>query len=397
MHCYWSGAAATPNTSTATFAAVNNALNNLWNANEEAENTGVTACPISDAIVVTSITAWCATAPGGTASYTLVLRSGLSSTAASLTITGSATTGSWQGAISLAQLAQIDMMLTPSGSPAQSTVYWIIEYYTAGNFYLIPCSNSNFFGGTGVYYQSPMGGNSIAGTTTATNQGIIIPTSLILTKISTMIDVPDSGGTYTVQPYNVTTSTASTFSAVASTLFTPVVSSAGTMALTAGQQMTMKINNSGSTWCRVATCLTVVPGVPGEIILGYASLANLNGASVCYESVCGMGNDSWGTTESTLQMYLPPCTLTKLYTSIVTASGAAKSWTFAVRSAAAATGITCTLTNVTTANDTTHQFVQPTPALVDMAVTPASSPAACAGARFGFVQVIPQPMDALLA
>src|SRR5258708_4928676 len=78
--------------------------------------------------------------------------------AAAVTISGANTTASWSGSVAISAASLVNMMAGVSGSPASSgDIFWIIEYTTAGNFYLMLANNYGTTTTTTTSYLMPCG------------------------------------------------------------------------------------------------------------------------------------------------------------------------------------------------------------------------------------------------
>jgi hypothetical protein len=376
-----------------------NCLNNAWTQYENSAGFGLSASPISDPCTVTDWTVNVVTAPGVGQSLTFTIRKNGAATSAQVVISGTNTSGTWQGSVCFAAGDLISVqVVTTAGITNSTNVYWTIWYNTPGNYYLILAGDNAAPSGAGTYYYPAQGGNNIA-PTTATGLQQVIPTSLTVTKIAGCADQASGAAqSYTFAAYKVSTSTASSFTAVlsSSAAGAVAVSSVGSMAFSPGDTIAVQlVMSAGAGWSRVSTCLTVSPAVAGEVVQMYGSTAAPSTTATNYESPQGMGNNGWNATESTVRMqFQPSVTFRKLYAAVATAPANTKSWAFTLRVAAANTALTCTISNTaTTANDTAHAVTESAADYVDVSVTPSGTPTSTSGVRFSFVEVIPQPKN----
>jgi hypothetical protein len=413
MQAVWSGSAGTPNVTLPNFAFVTNPFGVAMVSNSPNAFNAVEVCfPLSDDIVITGITAWVATAPGAGVSWTMSIQTSttvtysgtgsFTNTAASATISGTNTTASWQGTAPIAQSTFVTVALVPSGGTPASTaaVYWVINYQTAGNFYLVPAATAASYAtnGTGTYYDLAFGMSSSVPTTTASSFAVPAPTSFTVTKLIAWCNVqsslPFGSASKTFTIYNATTSTASSFSAVATGSATGLSSiGVGSMSFTPGQLLSIQVSFiTGTPYCADYICMTVVPSNSGEIVAGYATTAAPSTSVANYEDPYGSGANAWNATEPSVYARFPASTLKNLYVSLASAPGTGTSYTFTLRSGGtSSTGITATVSGTaTTANDTSHTAILPFGTLLDMQAVPTSTPAATSGVAFGFVEVIAQ-------
>lgn len=378
-----------------TGAAYNSIVANPGNAWQTLE--GWVQIPLSDACTITSITAYVTNAPGSGNSWTFTLRDGAADTAAAMTISNTAQSATWSGTLSVAQLALVDMKTTGTGTPAASgLVYYVITYNCAGLFYLMPAVNLNASQiSSANQYLVPFGGNPVIPTTTATTLEGLVAANVTATKVAALNTVNGAangsgaaGNTDTFTVVNNTTAATSAFSAVITSGITKAVSGAGAgLAFSPGDRMVIK-DAKGASWLNVATCITVVPTVPGEQIMPFGSLNAPSTSATQFEHPQGTGANGWNNTESVVQFRCPACTIKALYANVVTAPGSGKSRTFKVRSNNADTTVAATIADTATAaNDTAHTASHTAGNFMAIESIPTSTPAATSGVKLGFVVV----------
>lgn len=387
MKCFWSGAEDNaPSTSAVNYTQVTDTQLSTYTT-AEASRTLV----ISEDIVVTKFTVWCTTAPTTGNSFTYTLRDDGVNTAAAVTISDTNTTASWSGSVSIAALSLIALQTSPTGTPtAPGTHYWTIEYYTAGNFYLIPGGNSNVGSTSATNYFPIFGGYTITNSTVATDFEVLVPTNATVINLAAALDgAPGSGKSmaFSLRQNNTTDVLTAT---VANTNTT--ANATGSVAIAPTDTLVMKMTPSGTPgFARAKTCLTVVPSAAGEIITAFGYTTTPSTSAVNYQVPQGPGLSSFSSTEGLRQLRLPACKLSKLYARCDTAPGGSAQYVLAVRSAAGATGITTTIAAAaTTGNDTTHTFDHGDGNFVSMQITPSTTPAAST-MRFSFVMAVRQP------
>jgi hypothetical protein len=389
MHAIWNGSAVAP-PNTIAFAYPNNVLYWPWQGQENNGPFGDSCVALSDAITITKLTFYVTTAPGTGASYTLTARKNATTdTSASVTISGNATSASWTGSASFSQLDLLSISCTPSGGPASSgNVWWTIEYDSVGSdYYLLfgACGSNQQFD----FYGSPFSMSPYSGT--ATDNEVVIPTDLTVTKIAANSYTAPNSGTY-IFAVRKNNTTDSSFTAVMASASTTALSSAGSLAFTAGDRMVVKRTSTGSTaWTTGAYSLTVVPSFVGEVVQGFGNNTTPSSSTVQYEGPKGVGNELWDNTEANVYMRVAACTIKKLYVSLAAASGSGTSYAFTLRSNTADTSLVATLANTTTGNDTTHTATHADGNFFSVKMTPTSTPAATAGVKIGFVQLVTQP------
>jgi hypothetical protein len=113
-----------------------------------------------------------------------------------------------------------------------------------------------------------------------------------------------------------------------------------------------------------------------------------------YEGPPAIGNIGWDGTEADVSIRLPGGTLKNLYIDLATApGGGAKNRAFTVRSNNADTALVATAVSTRDASDTTHTVTHVEGNTSSVKMVPTNSPVASAGAKFGYVLVIPQPSN----
>lgn len=398
MRCFWIGAGSSAGNSK--YALVNANFVYAWSSFENSVNNGTTQTPLSDACVITGIKVWVTTAPGGATSWTFALRKNASTTAASLTISGSNTSAAWNGAISCSQLDLIDLLCTSSGSPAGSgNTYWIVEYFTpysatySGNYFLSPYAASTSYGGWQTMYWPIMGTVNSAPTGTASVVEGTVPMSMTAVRIAGVAnEAIGSGTSYTWSVYKVNGGTTGPAVTITNTAAGAAqVGSAGSQAYSAGDLIAIQSTfSSNPAWSIMQTCVTLVPGTFGQMPLIYSGSGAPSTSATNYEELSGWGA-GWNATESSVLVFGAPVTLQNMYVTLNTAPGSGKSWAFTLRKASANTALTCTVSNTnTTASDTSDSVSVNEGDSIDMAIAPSGTPASTSGARFSMVQVIPQ-------
>ncbi len=390
MRCVWVGTSGAPATNSTNYQLVSATLQWPWlNAENATNGFGGRSVPITENIVITKLTMWIGTAPGGATSWTFKIRSNAADTAASLSIAGAATTATWTGRVTCNISDLVCLSSTPTGGPAGAVrTYWNIEYYTTGNYYLVVSANNGPSSGTGTYYYSAFGGSSSTSSTTNTTYESVIPTNLAVTKIATICD-QSVGGTYTYTVRNNTTATDSSFSAAVTTF--QGISATGSLAFSPGDTIVIKEVRSGSAWAAIRSCFTVAASAAGEIAMSYGHTSAPSTTVTNYELPYGGGSGAWNATETAVYMRMPASTLKKFYIKLTTAPGASKSRAFTIRSDTVDTIVTATVTGaVATANNTTDSAIHVDGNFLSVSTTPTGTPTATAGVKLVFVQVIHQ-------
>jgi hypothetical protein len=292
-------------------------------------------------------------------------------------------------------LDELSISCTPTSTPTSTAgVQWVIEYETAGNFYMMPARedgvNQNAAG-----FANPSGVTP-AWTNVATDFEALVPTDLTVTKVALSL----AGGTggagigYTMFVRKNNTTDSSFSAAVLNNTPIKAVSSTGSLAFTAGDTMVMKYTTTGNpSWLTMQYCITIVPTNPGEVVQLYGNNAAPSTTAVGYESPQGAGvyTTNWTATELLASLRFPACTMRKFYVKLTTATGASKTRAFTIRKNTVSTSLVATLTNTATGNDTTHTATFADGDSATIMHVPTSTPAATTGVKMGFVMDIPQP------
>lgn len=344
---------------------------------------------ISDAITIKKITVWVATAPGAGVTRTFLINNQSVDTAASVAITGSATTATWTGSVDCAAGTRVTWKTVVSGGTAAASggVHLLVEYETAGNFYLM----TNMQAGTpqNLGRQHPMIGQSGLDHRDLDSQEMICPTGITITKIG-LIGMSNGMGSgvgvyFRKGGTGGTTSVTTTFTALeqALTMSTP-------FAVAAGQALTEFVQPSGDTaWQWYVICLTVVPDNPGEQITGYGTASSALGTTGTnyHEPEATLVADA---TEANRYHRLPACIIRNLYVKLTSAPGTSASRTITARVAGVDSAMTVTVANANTlGNDTAHSVSVNQGDLVSVKQVPTATPAD-SFLKFGFVVYIPQ-------
>lgn len=386
MKAFWVGAGTAATADTYNFLQAGGPQS--WGSAEENRSNA-----LSEDVVITKLTAWVTNAPGGATSWTFAIRDDAVDTAAAVTISGAATTASWSGAVAISAASLVAMVARLSGSsPVPSlSVYWIIEYTTAGDFYLMLANNYNITTAiTGTVYLMPCGAaNYTPNTAPGFHEGQA-PTPFTVTRIAANVSgAPGVSSTRTFTPFfNRTTDAA--FSAVITGTDTVAVSPPGSLAFTF-ESIAIKHVLTGTPATprpTMATCLTIAPGIAGELAWFMSSNVALSNTAAEYNT---FGPSNFGSIESDAAVRFPACTLKKLIVSLATAPGAGKSRTFTMRSNLADTAVLVPLSGTTSrAADTVDAAVHADGNFLSVRHAPAGTPAANSATGHFFVTTFDQ-------
>lgn len=417
MIAAWSGNGASPSTSAASFAFLEHTNAVALAPAAYVFNNYSPLCPLSDDIIVTSITAWVTTAPGTGKSWTVALQTYAgqttqttgtgTTTAAAAVISDTNTTATWTGSVSVPQSTLVDMIITPASTPAATAnIYWTITYSTTGNFYLMPMSNTPGwpYGGSLSYYEPALGQTSVTPTYPVANSGtgpapvsLPCPSALTVTKIVGFVSVQSMPGSSTrvFSAYNTTTTTKASFSSTSTGTSTTVGGvGTGSLSFAAGDLMCITVDQPGGFGGQgESACMTIVPSTTGEVMNGYITTATLQVSFPGWEGPQGEGSNAWNTVETAMGIRFPACTLKNFYAAVTGAPGGSTTYRFVFRQNLSSGAITASIVGAaTTASDLTHTIAVAAGDVISiMSDVPSGTPASSAGSKFSYVMVIPQP------
>lgn len=334
------------------------------------------------------------TAPGSGNSRTITFRDDGSDTAATVTISDTATEGEWTGSVSVSSGSLISYGITSTGTPTASGA-WGIEtgYDTDGDYFLVPgkfvigADTTNYINAWGA------GTAASAGVTTATPQESIIASDATLLKnyVQTIGNANIVGALATsVRLNNSSDNLTATLTGA-----TVTASATGTIDLAPNDLIVMKMVGSGGVDSGTSNlytfCLKIQPDTVGEVLMGSGSTANPSTSAAAYDfSIGGVGG--WNTNEVNRAGFFPEgLDIKKLYVKLAVAPNTGKSRTFCLRDNGADTALTLTISDAaTTGNDTTHTVTYSGVGKGDIATTPSGTPDASSEVKLGYVIIVPQ-------
>lgn len=176
---------------------------------------------------------------------------------------------------------------------------------------------------------------------------------------------------------------------------------ASTVAVSAGDKLTIKSTMSGTPAAARLDCATTYTGTTAAESLVLGGSRNLSLASdttTRYNAATWAGAANWGTTETDFVCVVPTGgTIKKLYVALATAPTVGSSRTFTLMLNGAATALTVTISGTdTTGNDTTHTFAVVAGDKLTMRSEGAVTPAATVNVRWGSVFLATTDGESLL-
>ena len=332
---------------------LNASITSGWSATEAgttANNYKVN--PLSEDVTIIRLTAWVTTAPGSGKSRAFTIRDDAADTAASVTISDTATSATWTGSVAIAAASLVSMETTPTGTPtAPGSIFWVIEYTTAGDYYLM-LGGQDTTAAASTYYSVPDGNSTAAQATSDFNGYALFPMSAAVTKVAASAGVaPGSGKSRTFYAtkgtMGVAGATDSSFSAAISGTNKVAVSSSGSLALAQfGWLVVKSVGASTPATSPISSCLTIAPTTPGDIAVCSTQLSLSTATASHYWHAHGQHANATNTTESAVYYRLPECTLKGLTAYLSAAPGSStRSRIFTLRSNSADTTVSVTYTN----------------------------------------------------
>lgn len=360
-----------------------------WNATESART-----IPISEQITLTKVTVILDTAPGVGKQYAFAIRDD-GADAMSFAITDANTTNSWTGSAVIAINSLVAIAHTPTGTPtAPTNVWWVVEYSTAGQSFLMMGSNNNNGSQTNTEYSNIGAGIGTAWSTTDGDFDILVPSGGTLTALSVACPAgsPGTGNSYAISVHrnNTTDDLTATISDAAT-----AAQATGSVAWSAGDSLAIKhVPTSTPTARRLAWCISVTPTTNGETFFGFGGAQVPSASATNYEQMNGNGNNGWNSSESVRLSRPPGVDYKKLYIKTTDPSPGNRTITF-FSNGGASTLTANIAAGTTTANDTTHTVTHTAGQTGTWRSTVASSPAASTGFHIGCVMFIAQTSAAL--
>lgn len=381
MKAFWHTGTVSPSTSAVRYSWIAGGRDTTWGSQESWGGAGGNngrSVPLTEDVTITKITVWLTTAPGASKSWDFTFRDDQVSTAATVNISGTNTTGQWTGSVNVLAGSLVSMMSTPTGTPAATgNMSYVIEYTTGGNYFLMVAGVETSASGNGVFYMQASGCSGRGPTGTATTFHEVCPIGMTVTKAAFSSQFTTNAGSNSyvmcLRKNNTTDSDTITLTGTGQ----PVVASITSFAVAAGDTINTKVDPSASAaWTTYATCYTCTPDTVGDIPMMYASARTVSNA-VSYEGPQAFGSDAnWGATEANVQYRMPAGTMKRLYVALGTAPGgvAARTITSRVNGTDQTLASTCTGA-ATTSNNTSDTISLAEGDLVSVKNTPANSPA----------------------
>jgi len=382
-----------PSTTVAQFNFINPCFQSSWSSTESQRRN-----PLSDDMILTGWSIQLDAAPGAGKSYTFAIRDdGVD--VATITISDTATTGSWSGNVSIAAGSLVCVSATPSGTPTASTnQYWQINYSTNGNYFLMMGASSVQQDTVNTKYQNPNGGQGILGSSTYTDFDFPCPTNMTVNKITASADAAP-GAAASGKKWDVAIAQNNTNFLTATIFETETQhTTSGSLSFTPGDSMVMRyLPTAGPAAARIGWCMSITPDVSGECVFGFGNFAAIvSDATTRYEQMLSMGNNGWNSSENVRYLHPPAGDYKKMYVRVGTAPGGTTSRVVTLMDNGSPTSLAATITGAsTTGSDTTNTAtVSGGGNTGTLRMTePSGAPAALSGVHVGYVLFVPQPTN----
>lgn len=319
-----------------------------WNATENRRQ-----IPLSEDVTLTDFKVLLDVAPGGVTTRTFTIRKNGADTAATVTITGAATSATFAGVVQFAAGDLISIKASATGAAAATTnIYWHGFMNTDGQKALLMGGCSADTSASAINYANLFG--AAAWETTVTNPDIPCPTTGNITKLAVAVSAaPGVGKQYAFSlrlngSSDVVTATVSGAATAAT--------ATGSQALAAADALVFKSAPTGTPAVTgVGWCFTFEPAVKGETIMGFGNSFALSTTATRWEQARGTGRGAYQATETGIFVKLPAVTIKNLYARISASPGGANSRVITWRDNGASSALVVTITAAaTTGNDTTH-------------------------------------------
>lgn len=377
MKAFWHAGVNSPDTGSVRYNWLAADREATWCPNER--TSGGRSVPLTDDVTITKVTVWLTTAPGSGKRWAFTVRDDAADTSAAVTISNTATTAQWTGSVNIAAGSMVCMKSTPTSTPAGTgNMWWVVEYQTAGDFFLMIGGTALTANGNVTWYMPPSGCTERSPSSTATDFYAVSPIAMNVTKIglaTTYAGAP-GGNNYVASMRKNNTTDSATVTLTGGG--TSVVGSITSFAVAAGDRINTKIVPSGgAAWTSYAFCYTCYPANLGDVPMMYATYRVPSTSTTTYEGPQAFGQDAdWGTNEANVQYRMPAGTLTRLYFQLDIAPGGVAARTFTARLNGVNQSLVAAISGSGTASsDTSHSAAVSEGDRVSFQCFPANSPA----------------------
>jgi hypothetical protein len=329
---------------------------------------------VSEAMTLSSFIVTLQVAPGSGTSWNLTVMKNGVATAMSVTVANTATTGSYTATtISFAAGDTMSVQVTPTNTPGFSSGMSWNAIADSTNQVVLGKSNAAF---TNANNYIPLSGTGGSGTsTTEVVETMVMPTAGTFSNLYAAVNAAPGVGTsriFTLYKNGVAQTITATISGTATT----ANDTTHTVSVVAGDTVSMNVNFTGVPASAFPQWgLSFAPTVAGESWYGVWPGAPLDTTLPSYglipHKVSFVTVDDFNT-----RGVIGAWRFKNIYIKTLTASGAAKSYTGVLRKNVADTSLSVTATNTTTAQGATSTVDIAQGDLINIAVTPNSTPTA---------------------
>jgi hypothetical protein len=356
-----------------------------WSGQPLGTNLSRQAAPISDAGTAQVLSVSVDTAPGvGNTLTVTVIKNGASS-ALTVTISGTDTTGETIVDVALTRLDMVYLDYQWTGSGLATNLIRVTTEFLPdkANYFVYPGVKQVVFDGVaGRLAALHVGDTQLWSSSDIPGLRTVIPISGTLRTF--VVNMTTITGTYTFILQGNSSEVAATLVSIGSPSLTGVASSLST-AVTAGDEYSFKVKSVGNAATRILSwCSTIESAVAGEFFWNAQATGSPSATLTTYPTLtAAQGTPAQPETSS--HIYMPkPVIVGKGYASLQTAPGAGKSRTFTARKNAT-TALSTTFQIADTAktgNDATHENTLVAGDLINYSLIPSGTPTAWASATW---------------
>ena len=297
------------------------------------------------------------TAPGTGNSWTLKIRKNGADTGMEIVISGTATSGEdVTHTFDVTPGDKVSVQSTPSSTPdaPTSAISWSVKFTgsTTKQSTILGSLSANLATGTTEYF-APMGCVTVNATEALVSQ--MFTTAGTLTNFyGALRTAPGAAKSRAFKVYLNGSGTTQTFTI--SNTDTTGNDTAHPITVAAGDVISVECIPSGTPAAsNFLYGFTFTATTDGHFPLVGGRVAGATANATRYMGVPYGTQTAWDTAEGDVQIYFQACTLSLLYTKVVTAPGLTQSWVYRMRKNAGDLNLTCTISDTaTSANDTSN-------------------------------------------
>lgn len=295
-------------------------------------------------------------APTGTKSQTYSLVQNGSTSALTVTITGTSLSGSdLSNSVSYVSGDNISLRAAPTGTPAVDNPLWCIRQ-TATNLQALFGVNTNNVSTTSANFNGLQSAGAWNGG--ESNVYSVLPTGGVLKNLYVRISGAASGGTAHYTFALMRNGTAQALTTDISGAATAGTDTTNNFSAVAGDTVSIRCTPAGTPTARnVAWSCSFQPTSDGESVILYGDQSNPSTTLTQYEQPQGKASGVWSATETDRQMIVGSSTLTAFYVKLSAAPSGTASRTLTVRKNSSATALSITISGANTTGNISGQGI----------------------------------------